>query len=392
MAMKHRILIASDSRDAIATIHDLVRDARDLSVETHVIHERQPDPLHGIAQMPEILLLRVGASSVRELEALASYSPAERPPLIVIGDVHHPGCMRAAMQAGARDFLTEPVDGQELLATIARLASESRPSTGSDRGQLTAFVNGKGGSGATFLACNIAHLFAEVSQLSTVLLGVDTQFGSIARYLDIRPKRGLLEALDVADDLDVAAIEAYVARHDSGLALLASAHDSALLQQDLLSDRFEILLSLLTGNFERCVVDLPRGVEPFSAHVLERADRIVLVVQQSVPNLHDAARMYDLMTRNLGVRADRITIAVNRYQRSAAVELADIQKYFGDRTVVCIPNDYRSVTESINIGVPIYRHARRSAVTKALIQLEKQLGGRAAGTDRGFFPKLRRTG
>ena len=253
-------------------------------------------------------------------------------------------------------------------------------------------MNGKGGSGATFLACNIAHLFAEVSQLRTVLLGVDLQFGSIARYLDIHPKRELLEALDVAEDLDGAAIEAYLARHDSGLALLSSGHEGALAQEELLTDRFEVLLNLLLSSFERCVVDLPRGIGPFNAHVLERADRIVLVVQQSVPNLHDAARMYELMTRNLGIRSDRITIVVNRYLRSAAVALSDIQEFFVDQNITCVPNDYRSVTESINIGVPMYRHARRSTVTKALIQLEKQLGGRAERAGKGLLPKLRLTG
>jgi pilus assembly protein CpaE len=389
---KHRVLIAGDSAEAIAAVHALMRDARDLIVETRVMDGRQPDPLYGIAQLPDLLLLRVGDGSVRELEALANYQAAERPPLIVIGDMNHPGCMRAAMQAGARDFLAEPVPQRELLDTIARLASEQKMATASDQCELTAFVNGKGGSGATFLACSIAHLFAEVSQLRTVLLDLDVQFGSLSGYLDVEPKRGLLEALNVADDLDGAAIEAYLSRHDSGLSLLANARDGALVQQELMADRFDVLLNLLLANFERCVVDLPRNVEPFSVHVLERADQIVLVVQQSVPSLHDAARMYDLMTRSLGILPDRIKIVVNRYQRSAAVELADIQSHFPDQSVTCIPNDHRAVSESIDTGIPIFRSARRSAVTKALTELERQLGGRIAQPEKSFFQSFRRTG
>jgi pilus assembly protein CpaE len=391
-SQRQSVLVASSSSEAIETIGDLIGDSRNLAVQGRIIDSREPDPLYGIPQLPDLLLLRVGAGSQGELEALARYAADERPPLIVIGDVNHPGCMRAAMQAGARDFLAEPVAKEDLLEAMARLASERKSSTPAGQCQLTAFVNGKGGSGATFLACNVAHLFAEVAQLKTVLLDLDTQFGSLPRYLDVQLKRGLLEALDVAEDLDGAAIEAYLAQHESGLSLLACMQDGALMQQEMLADRFDMLLELLLANFDRCVVDVPHALEPFGVHVLERADKVVLVTQQSVPSLHDATRMYDLMTGKLGVSADRITIAVNRYHRAGAIELADIQRQFMDRPVACIPNDFRSVAESINVGIPIHSYSKRSAVTKALGQLQEQLGGRAKNNGKGFFPKLGLTG
>jgi len=392
VSQRQSVLIASDSTEALETIHALLSDVRNLTVQGRIIDSREPDPLSGVAQSPDLLLLRVGEGFQAEFAALSRYSADERPPLIVIGDVNYPGCMRAAMQAGARDFLADPVTKDDLLEAIARLASERKSSSAAGRCQLTAFVNGKGGSGATFLACNVAHLFAEVAQLKTVLLDLDTQFGSLPRYLDVQPKRGLLEALDVAEDLDGAAIEAYLAKHDSGLSLLACLHDSALLQQEMLTDRFDLLLELVLANFDRCVVDVPNRLEPFSVGVLERADQIVLVVQQSVPSLHDATSMYDLITRKLGVPPDRITVAVNRYHRAAAVELVDIQRQFADQPVACIPNDYRSVADSINVGEPMYRYAKRSAVTKGLVQLQERLGGRVVNSDKGFFPRLRLTG
>jgi pilus assembly protein CpaE len=393
-AQRQNVLIASHSSEAIERIHSLIGDASGFGVKGRILDHRAPDPLAGLAQSPDLLLLRVDAGSQAELEALSRYSADERPPLIVIGDANHPGSMRAAMQAGARDFLAEPIGKDALLDAMMRLASENRQTKTSPagRGQLTAFINGKGGSGATFLACNVAHLFAELAQLNTVLLGLDTQFASLPRYLDVQQKRGLLEALDVADDLDGAAIGAYLARHESGLSLLACMQDGALVQQELLTDRFDALLELLLANFDRCVVDVPHALEPFSAHVLERADQIVLAVQQSVPSLHDATRMYDLMTHKLGVPANRITVAVNRYHRSAVIELGDIQRQFANQSVVCIPNDYRAVAESINVGVPIYSYAKRSSVTKSLIQLQQQLGGTATSSSKSFFPKIRLTG
>lgn len=390
-SLRHRVLIASDSEESAEAIRGLLNDLGQLSVETRILDGQESDPLRGLAHAPDLLLLRVGASGLSALEALVSYPPAERPILVVIGDVSHHGFMRAAMQAGARDFLTEPVPKRELLATIERLASERRHAPAAERCQLTSFINGKGGSGATFLACNIAQLFAERSALKTVLLGLDMQFGTLPRYLDVHPKRCLLEALEVAGDLDGAAIGAYLSEHASGLQLLASSQEGALLPHDVTAESVEAILELLLGNFEQCVVDLPRRIEPSIAMVLERSDRIVLVLQQSVPSLHDASRMYELLTRELAIPAERVTVAVNRYRRAAEIELPDIQRYFAEGSVVCVANDYRSVTDSINMGVPIYEYARRSPVTSSLIELEQRLGGRADDRSISFFPKLRRT-
>jgi pilus assembly protein CpaE len=43
-----------------------------------------------------------------------------------------------------------------------------------------------------------------------------------------------------------------------------------------------------------------------------------------------------------------------------------------------IPNQYRDVSASINVGVPMLDHQRGSPVTKALMQIEARLGGNMA--------------
>jgi pilus assembly protein CpaE len=390
---KRQILIASRSLQATSAVHALIDNSDWLSIETRVIDDRQRDPLHGLASHPDVVLFRINGNSVRELDELAPYFGGDRPPLIVVGDAGHPECMRAAMRAGARDFLTQPVSRAELLTTIARVADENTQAKRHSGGRITALVNAKGGSGATFIACSIAHLFAGPSKIRTVLMDLDLQAAALPRYLDIEPKRSLLEAVEVASDLDGTAIEAYLTKHASGLAVLSGLRDGAMLQQDRMLDRFDRVLNLLVETFERLIIDVPRQLDPFNARVLERSHQIVLVLQQSVPSLHEAARMYELITRNLAIARGQITILVNRYHKKAPVELSAIEQSFGDSPTICIPNDYDAVTESINLGVPIHEQARRSSVTKALLHLQKELGGgEPAATKRLFFPMLRRAG
>jgi pilus assembly protein CpaE len=391
MLSQDRILIVSRSREAARAVRDVIADARELAVETRLIDSRQPDPLHGVAQRPDLLLLRVGADWTAELDALEHHAPENRPPLIVIGDAADAQCMRVAMRVGARDFLTEPLARDDLLAAIKRVTGEHRSAKRTHNCRLTAFVNAKGGSGATFLAANIAYLFASVEGLRTALLDLDLQFGSLPKYLDIQPERGLLEALDVAEDLDGVAINGYLTRHQTGLAVLAGLPRSTALHQELVTDRFDAVLNVLIENFERLVIDVPRHIGPFAELALARADQIVLVLQQSVPSLHDATRMHDILTRSLGVPTDNIRIVVNRYRKNASVEIADVAQALGDKELICVPNDFRAVTESTDMGIPLYECARRSATTKALLQLKAELNGHVVPPARGFLPGLLKT-
>lgn len=392
MSRRAKVLILGRSEEAVRALGESIRAAPDIETESGVIDPRHGDPLGDVLSPPDLLVLRVNGSSTQELEALERYSPAERPPMIVVGDAIDPETMRVAMRVGARDFLTEPSAGDDLVAAIRKLTSEQRVSRKSSNGQMLAFVNAKGGSGATFLACNIAHLSSCVSALNTALIDVNLQFGTLPQYLDFNPRRSLLEALDVADELDEVAIDGYLTRLETGVSVLAGSREFALLQQELMTDRFETILNLLSKRFDRLVVDVPRQLEPFSAIVLERADRVVLVMQQSIPSLHDATTMYEILTRNLAVPADHIRIVVNRYQKNASVELADIRQALHDQKPFCVPSDYRTVTQSIDMGVPLYEHSRRAAITKAVISLERELGGGAAPEARRLFPKILRAG
>ena len=393
MSSRSQGLIVSHSEEGAEAIRSLIGDEPDYALDVRVCDPKRPDPLEAIVRIPDLLILHVEAGSTAALKALERYTLGERPPLIVISDAADAECMRVAMRVGARDFLVQPVDKNDLLAVIRLIHNESRASRRAEQGRLIAFVNAKGGSGASFLACNVAHLLASVSSQKTALVDLDLQFSTLPHYLDLHPRSGLVEALDVADDLDAVAIDGFLTRHHTGLCVLAGTQDSVMLQQELMTDRFEMVLNLLAHSFECVVVDLPRRIEPFSATVLERADHIVLVLQQTVPSLHDATRMHDILTRNLAVPRERIRVVVNRHQKNASVEVSDIQHALrSEHEIICVPNDHRAVAASIDMGVPIYENARRSAVTKALMRLEDALGGKALASSKGLLPRLLRTG
>lgn len=151
-----RLLISGRDAGVLARLKALSEQLPGLQVSTRQVSNGHTDPLYGLEQLPDMLLLHVSHLWREELGALQQHPSQQRPPLLVCGPQDDRDCMRLAMQVGARDFLPEPLLEQELLAAIGRVALEARdvPAPG---GQLIAIMNAKGGSGATMLACNLAH-------------------------------------------------------------------------------------------------------------------------------------------------------------------------------------------------------------------------------------------
>ena len=296
------------------------------------------------------------------------------------------------MQAGVRDYLEDPLDDAELSVCVRRICSdiEATGETASAATILTAVVSTKGGCGASFLAANLAHVMAEEDKQSVALLELDLQFGSLAHYLNLKPKNGLASALDLADQLDSMALNAYLVKHKSGLAFMGPLEDEVLMARDLDPQRFRYILEVLRTSYSRIVVDMPRQIDDLSAEIYEHADRILLVTQQEFASIKDATRLGKLLMRELAIPAERISMVVNRYDKNSSVELADIARSIGveKNDLILIPSAYKTVAESINIGIPMLEYARGSNVTKAILEMSKQLQGMQPKEQRGIVGRM----
>ena len=383
-------MVAGRSKDAIAALARKL-ESPEFAVQQRHISNGHSNPLFGVSDWPDILVFHVGSACEDEVSSLLENPPESRPATIIIGPANNMKCVRLSMQAGVRDYLDEPLDDAELRASLNRIRSDLQAQpTGAADGLMTALVSTKGGCGASFLAANMAHVLAAENDEQVALLELDLQFGSLAQYLDLKPKHGLIRARDMADQLDATALNAFMAKHDSGLSLMSPLDEEIILARDIDPERFAKILALLKSSFNRVFVDLPRQIDQLSAEVYESADHILLVTQQEYACVTDAARLRRLILTELAVPPDRITMVINRYDKNSIVELADISRTIGvnKEDFILIPNAYKSVAESINIGVPMYEHARGSAVTKAIIAANKRLEGQDLAAKRGVVGRV----
>jgi pilus assembly protein CpaE len=381
MTMKTRtkLLIAGRSKKAITALQTHLQSHNHQDVQIRHILNGHADPLHGVTDLPDLLVVHVNGLEGGELEALLERPASVRPPLVVISESDDAAAMRFAMKAGARDFLLHS-EIAEVVASVNAICQEFSEKASPD-GQMTAVVNAKGGAGATFLACNLAHLAASTSDDASALIGFDMQFPTLPSYFDLKLKHGLLPALESADELDAIALDAIMASHRSGLKLLAARPEDFRFSFESLAEQANMLLDLLFNNFRHVVVDMPRHIDEFNAQIISRASNIVMVVQQSLPHIQDATRLQQIMRDQLGISHDNFLIVVNRYDKRAEIQLSDIEKALPGSQLMTVPNQYKEVSESINLGIPMYEYARHSAVTRELIKLQSRLFGHASAAE-----------
>jgi pilus assembly protein CpaE len=376
MVHKLKILLASRSAEALKRLEAGLAGAPGLTVATRLISNGHTDPLHGIQTQPDVLVLRFDADSLAELATLAQSNPEHRPPLIVVGPAGSPEAMRLAVRSGARDFLAEPLNADEFVTALERLRHEPRRTeTHRQPADVMVVLGAAGGVGTSFLSCNLAQAFAVQTGAETLLVDLDFNSAPLTSFLDLNPERGLPAALAEVEYLDQHALAGYVTRHRSGLHLFGAPSKSTLFSRDLDQNRFASLMGIVCERYRWVVVDGSHVLNELSATTLGMSKAVVLVVQQSVVQLRQAARTMRNLFSELGIPDERVTVVVNRYSKRAEVSLEDIQKTLAREKLVVLPNAYKSVAASIDGGVPLLDFEPASPVAKAIVELYRDLCG-----------------
>ncbi|QXI31305.1 AAA family ATPase [Pseudomonas vanderleydeniana] len=380
-----RLLISSRDTTALRDLQGVCQRIPSLEVSTRLVSNGHVDPLYGLERMPDLLLLRVSHLWREELAALLQRPAHERPPLLVCGLLNEQEAMRLAMQAGARDVLPEPIAEMELVAALNRLVAEAHASTGA-QGKLIAVMSAKGGSGGTLLACNLAHQLS-LKNSNTLLLDMDLQFGSVAHYLEVAQSHSHLEVLQQVDGMDSVALRGFCSHFSPTLHVLGGRAGELCLAQDAQPEQVDTLLQLARASYDWVVVDLPRQIDHLTGSVLEQADRVYVVVQQSVCHLRDASPLMRILREDLGVRGDQLQVVVNRYDKSAPVSLKDIGEALRCVNLLKLPNDFGLVNQSQNSGVPLGLQAPRAPITVAMREMTGQLYGNPLAGNNGLFKR-----
>lgn len=321
-----------------------------------------------------IVIINLTDNGLKELQALNEID-GKKASIVIIGDHKNIELLSLALRAGVKDFIDYHDYESKLDGVFCNIKKSISNTCGNGNvRRLNAIINAKGGSGASFIASNVAYILSKNTDSKVALVDLDFQFGSIGLNFDKTPKYTISEALNSIDDLDSVSLEAYMSKYNENLSLLLPSPADILLPGEINVSNLNRMLELLQVNYSRIVVDLPRLIDPVSSMIMEQADHITLVIQQSLAQFRDGRRLIQILNKDLDIPLDRISIVANRYDPKNSLRIDDLKNMVKHDNVYMIANDFERVANASNLGVPLCESSANSKIAHDLKELAKSLG------------------
>jgi pilus assembly protein CpaE len=294
--------------------------------------------------------------------------------------------MRAALQAGASDFLSLPLDPRELRKALIRFSQAAPPpaAPGAMIGGVITVYGVRGGLGATTLAVNLAARIAALTGESSALVDLDLQRGDVSSFLNLSPAQSLASLAAASGEVDALFLHQTLSRHPSGVYVLPAPAEVEEVDQ-IGREHVEMALSLLRSRFRWTIIDTARSLSEVSLVAFEQSERILLLTDLSVPGVRATRRTLGLLSR-LGLPLDAADVVVVESARGN-VKLDEAVRALGKEPMFTIPRDDAAAVQAMNAGAPL-NGSRPARLTTAVEELARKVTGQTAAPRRGRLWRL----
>lgn len=327
---------------------------------------------------PDVGFIALDSDPEKGLDLLATLAKsAPKCDLLVTSTSADGNLILRSMRAGAKEFLTQPLQTEDLAAALQRVARQRAGSSGSANRacSIIALTGATGGVGTTSLAVNLGCSLAANPENSVVLLDLDLCLGDADVFLDTIPEYTLSDVAQNINRLDLTLLRRSLTKHDTGLYLLprpVQLEDA----RHITTDELTRVLGLLKASFTHVIIDTSKGFTAMDMHALAEADQVLLITQLDLPCLRNVVRLM-MSFKESGKFDDRVKIIVNRVgYDTGQISLKKAKETIGRDIFWQIPNDYRVMVEVRNNGVPLIQQAPKAAITQSINQLAVALSGK----------------
>ena len=311
----------------------------------------------------------VAFALIRELQRAAPHMA-----VVAILSGEDPDRILRCLRQGAVDFLTPPIDAEQLNRVCQRVLNaypELMPA--GDQGQLLAVMPVNGGCGASTLALNLSYQRKGLGADRVLLADLDPLTGIQAFQLKIKPVYTFLDALDRGAALDSHLWRSLV-RHQGGVDLLASPEVivEALYQ---LPDPAP-LLEFARSIYDCVVVDAASVYGDWNLRIAQQADELLLIAMGDVFTLRKADRALRYLRRQQ-IPESRIKLILNRVERDGTMSASVIETALQIPVFASLPTDSDAIQSALLKGKPV---ASGTPLARAIGRLASRLSGQPASS------------
>jgi pilus assembly protein CpaE len=222
---------------------------------------------------------------------------------------------------------------------------------------------------------------AQESGQRTLLIDFGLPLGDAALNLGMVTQYSTTNALQDCNRLDGNFFRSLLAKHSSGLSVLAAPGEFSPVNAP--PDAIEKLLAVARQCFDYVVVDVGSRLDLRSTAIFDETAILYLIAQVGVTELRNANRM---VTQFFSARGQKLQIVLNRYTPHALLfDEKQISKALTRPALWKIPDDFATTQRTGSTATPVV--LQDSPIARAIRQMARTACGLPASPDRkkGFF-------
>ena len=328
------------------------------------------------ALRPDVILMDINMPGMDGIEATERLSLEVPDAAVIIMSVQgEQEYLRRAMMAGAKNYLTKPFTGDELIHAAKdaynreRKVREALRTKTADKkqGKVICIFSGKGGAGKTTLAVNLAVALAGRPLTKVALVDADIQFGDVSLALNVPARSTLADVVAEKENLDDEVLSPYMAIYSDQLHILAAPARPEQ-AESITGKLVGAVLKQLRQSYDLVLVDTASAFNEATIAALDAADSVLLVAGLELPAVKNTKLALEIM-QSLGHDDEKIMLVLNRATPEGGIEAGEVETTLKRRFVAAIPTDARTVASSINQGLPLVLSHPATAVARQMQSL-----------------------
>ncbi len=327
--------------------------------------------------LPHLVITDVNMPYMNGLELtrrLRENHKTSRIPIIMLSARKQADDVLSGYQVGVDDYVPKPVEMAVLGAkidTLLRRSQAAAPVVNAVRNsKVIVFLHGKGGTGTTTLAVNLAVALQSGGAYKAAILDLNLEFPNAAMFLDLKPERALADLGDnVVADMDDADFAKYLSEHSSGVKLLTASErpeTAELVQLPMVQQSID----RLRAHADYVIVDTPATFSQLTLAAVDLSDLAVVVTAANLPSLKAALDCMFVLAK-LQYPRERTLIVLNRTS-VRGLDFDQVTQFFGRKPELMIPNT-PLFDDAADQGRPLVLAAPDSAGTATLRELAAKI-------------------
>lgn len=403
---KIKVMVVDDVSETRENVRKLLQFESDVDVvglartgkeAIQLSQELNPDVILMDINMPDM-------DGISATEAIRSKQPGVQ--VVILSVQNDQNYMRRAMLAGARDFLTKPPMGDELISAIRRAGAMAQteksksipvqavPAAGNigilpigygvPKGKIITVYSPKGGAGCTTIAVNLA-LTLHNEDTRVALVDGNLQYGDVAVFMNEQGKNTIVDLAPRAEELDPEIVEEVMLKHSaSGLHILAAPSRPEYAEK-VSSGQFTRVLEYLSQMYAYVVVDTASLLTDVTLSAIDVSDLVILVTTQDIPSIKNCRLFLDL-SQTLGIGRERILFAMNRYDKRINITPERVAENLKQEVSSVIPLDEATVMKAVNRGIPFVLESKNQPASRGIFSLAESVRARITAQEAADEP------